>query len=122
MRLLVIQWMLSGVKSIAFHIKKIVLSDGTIQEGVALIGGMTITEARMYIVECLREKGFLVKQETIQHMVAIHERCGTSVELIPSRQWYIEVLTDKEKYLKAADEINWHPAHMKIDINYGLKI
>lgn len=93
--------------------KKIVLSDGTIQEGVALIGGMTITEARMYIVECLREKGFLVKQETIQHMVAIHERCGTSVELIPSRQWYIEVLTDKEKYLKAADEINWHPAHMK---------
>ncbi len=96
-----------------FPYKKIILFDGTIQEDVALIGGMTITKARGHIIECLREKGFLVKQEMIQHMVAIHERCGTSVELIPSRQWYIDVLTDKEKYLRAADEINWHPAHMK---------
>ncbi len=93
--------------------KKIILSDGTIQEDVALIGGMTVTEARAYIIKCLCEKELLVKQETIQHIIAIHERCGTSVELIPSRQWYIDVLKDKEKYLKAADEINWHPTHMK---------
>lgn len=46
-------------------------------------------------------------------MVAIHERCGKDVELIPSRQWYIDVLTDRERFLQAADEINWHPAHMK---------
>ena len=46
-------------------------------------------------------------------MVAIHERCGTDVEFLPSRQWYIDVLTDREKYLKAADEIHWHPLHMK---------
>lgn len=88
--------MLSGVTSIAFHTKKIILSDGTIQEDVALIGGMTVTEARAYIIKCLCEKELLVKQETIQHIIAIHERCGTSVELIPSRQWYIDVLKDKE--------------------------
>lgn len=93
--------------------KKIILSDGTIQEDVALIGGMTVTEARAYIIKCLCEKELLVKQKTIQHIIAIHERCKTSVELIPSRQWYIDVLKDKEKYLKAANEINWHPTHMK---------
>lgn len=93
--------------------KKIILPDGTIGQDVALIGGMTVADARTHIIDLLREKGYLVKQETIQHMVAIHERCGNTVEFIPSRQWYIDVLTDREKYLAAADEINWHPAHMK---------
>lgn len=93
--------------------KKIIMPDGTIQEDAALIGGMTIRKAREHIIALLREKGLLVKQETISHMIAIHERCGNAVELIPSKQWYIDVLTDKDKYLKAADEINWHPAHMK---------
>lgn len=93
--------------------RKIILPDGTIQQDTALIGGMTVTEAREHIIDLLREKGYLVKQETIQHMIAIHERCGNAVELIPSKQWYIDVLTDKETYLAAADEINWHPAHMK---------
>ena len=47
------------------------------------------------------------------HMVAVHERCGTDVEIIPSSQWYIDVLSEKERFLEAADEIRWHPAHMK---------
>ena len=92
---------------------KVIMPDGTINADVAFIGGMTITEARKHIIELLRENDLLVKQETITHMIAVHERCGTAVEFIPSRQWYIDVLSDKEKYLAAADEINWHPAHMK---------
>lgn len=44
----------------------------------------------------------------MNHMIAIHERCGNSVEFIPSKQWYIDVLTEKERFLKAADEINWY--------------
>ena len=93
--------------------KKIILPNGTIASDVSYIGGMTIRKARQHIIDCLRNQGLLVRQETIQHMVAIHERCGTDVEFLPSRQWYIDVLTDREKYLKAADEIHWHPAHMK---------
>lgn len=93
--------------------KKIIMPDGRIQEDIAFIGGMTIGKAREHIIKLLREKELLVKQETIRHMIAIHERCGNAVEFIPSKQWYIDVLSDKEKYLKAADEINWHPAHMK---------
>lgn len=93
--------------------KKIILPSGTIQEEVAFIGGMKVRKAREHIIELLRERNLLVKQETIHHMVAIHERCGNEVEFIPSQQWYIDVLTDKERFLKAADEINWHPAHMK---------
>lgn len=93
--------------------KKIIMPEGTIHEDIAYIGGMTIPKARECIIELLREKELLVKQETINHMIAIHERCGNAVEFIPSKQWYIDVLTEKERFLKVADEINWYPEHMK---------
>lgn len=93
--------------------KEVIMANGTIQADIPLIGGMKIGQAREHIIECLKEKGLLVKQETISHMVAIHERCGHEVEFIPSRQWYIDVLSEKERFLAAADEIRWHPEHMK---------
>lgn len=93
--------------------KKIILPEGIIDEAVSFTGGMRVKKARAHIAELLEERGLLVKQETITHMVGIHERCGNDVEFIPSRQWYIDVLSEKERFLKAADEINWHPAHMK---------
>ena len=93
--------------------KEIITADGMIQADIPFIGGMDIKKARAHIIELLQENDLLVNQEKIIHMVAIHERCGTEVEFIPSRQWYIDVLTDKERFLRAADEINWHPTHMK---------
>ncbi|MBR6536787.1 MAG: valine--tRNA ligase [Lachnospiraceae bacterium] len=93
--------------------KKIILPNGKIEDSVSYIGGMTIEKAREHMIELLRESNLLVKQETINHMIGVHERCGKGVEFIPSTQWYIDVLTEKERFLKAADEINWYPEHMK---------
>ncbi|WP_310602655.1 valine--tRNA ligase [Anaerosporobacter sp.] len=93
--------------------KEIIMSNGTINESVLFVGGMRIKKAREHIIELLKEKELLVKQEKMNHMIAVHERCGNDVEFIPSKQWYIDVLTDKERFLQAADEINWHPEHMK---------
>ncbi|MBO6016010.1 MAG: class I tRNA ligase family protein, partial [Lachnospiraceae bacterium] len=97
----------------ALEYKKIILPNGRIEESVPYIGGMRIRQAREHIIHLLKERGLMVKQETIIHMIAIHERCGTEVEFIPSKQWYIDILSDKERFLKAADEIRWHPQHMK---------
>ncbi|MCM1120649.1 MAG: valine--tRNA ligase [bacterium] len=93
--------------------RKVILPDGRISEEVAFIGGMKVADARAHIIEVLREKGLLDRQETLNHMVAVHERCGKDVEFIPSRQWYIDVLSERERFLQAADEIRWHPQHMK---------
>lgn len=93
--------------------KEIIKSDGRIKETIPYIGGLTIKKARAQIIALLREKGLLVKQEAIHHMIAVHERCGNDVEFIPSNQWYIDVLSEKERFLQAADEIRWHPEHMK---------
>lgn len=96
-----------------FPYKKVVDGDGIIAENIEYIGGMKIKAARKAIIEILNEEGFLLKSEPISHIVNTHERCGTDVEIIPSKQWYIDILSEKDMLLKAADEINWYPASMK---------
>lgn len=93
--------------------KKVLLPNGYISEEVPYVGGLYVKKARAVIIEALKEKGLLLKQEPISHMVAVHERCGTEVEIIPSRQWYIDILSKKDELLAAGDKINWHPASMK---------
>lgn len=94
--------------------KKVITSEGKIAEGVPFIEGMTVKEARGKIIERLKGYELLVKSETISHTVAIHERCGHDIEIIPSKQWFIDVLSHKERFLEAAEEISWYPASMKI--------
>ena len=93
--------------------RRVILPDGTVDKTVPHIGGLYVKKARAEIVRLLGESGLLLKTEPAAHMVALHERCGTQVEIIPSRQWYIDILSEKERFLAAADEINWYPAHMK---------
>ena len=93
--------------------KNIITSSGQIAEEVPNLGGLKVLEARKKVIELLKESKELLDQEELTHMVATHERCGKEVEILPSKQWYIDVLSEKERYVKAADEINWYPKSMK---------
>ena len=93
--------------------KEIIRKDGRIAESIPFTGGMKTAQARTAVVLELESRGLLIKKEELMHTVAVHERCGTDVEIIPSRQWYIDILSEKERFIKAADEIRWHPEQMK---------
>ncbi len=93
--------------------RKVILPNGFIADEVPFIGNLKVSAARKEIIRLLEEKGLLLKTESIIHAIGTHERCGKGVEIIPSRQWYIDVLSERNKFLKAADEINWYPAQMK---------
>ena len=93
--------------------RNVIMQDSTIDETVPLIGGLQVAAARREIVRHLDERGLLIQSDHMIHTVAIHERCGHDVEIIPSKQWYIDVLTGKDAFIKAADEICWYPAYMK---------
>lgn len=93
--------------------RKVILPNGNIDDDVPFINGLNIADARKKIINLLDEKGLLIKSEKITHTVSTHERCGKPIEIIPSRQWYIDILSERERFLKAADEINWYPASMK---------
>lgn len=93
--------------------KKIINMDGTIEKNIPYIGGLTVAKARKEIIALMDEKGLIKKSEKLTHSVAVHERCGKEIEIIMSKQWYIDILSEKERFLQAADEINWYPAYMK---------
>jgi valyl-tRNA synthetase len=65
--------------------------DGTLNANAGEFEGLTIKEAREKVVERLRDEGALV--ETIPHMHAVGhcERCGTVVEPLISKQWFVSM-------------------------------
>lgn len=93
--------------------RKVITKDGCIDEGISYIGGLTIEKARSEIIRILKERGLLINSQDLTHSVAVHERCGEDVEIIPSKQWFIDILSHKEDFLDAADKINWYPKEMK---------
>ncbi|MCX7773363.1 MAG: valine--tRNA ligase [Clostridia bacterium] len=93
--------------------KRVINPDGILQTDIPYVGGLPVKRARQAILQELERQGLLLKQETITHTVSIHERCGHEIEIIPSKQWFIDILSEKERFLRAADEINWYPESMK---------
>ena len=94
-------------------LKNIFTNDGKIIDTVPNYGGLKIKEARVKIIEDLKEAGVVSKIEDLEHEVQVHERCGKEVEYSVMKQWFIDIMNHKEDFLKMGDEINWHPAHMK---------
>jgi len=75
--------------------------------------GLSIPEARRNMLRHLAETGRILHQETIEHSVGTHERCGTPVEYLHTRQWFIHILDQKERFIEAGRRISWHPEHMR---------
>lgn len=92
--------------------RNILNPDGRINEMGGKYCGLKIEKAREEIINDLKEKDYLVRQEDITHSVNVHERCDTPVELILSKQWFIKIADNKEKWLEMGKKINWFPEHM----------
>jgi len=60
-------------------------------ETIGEFGGMKITEAREKIVEKLRAKGLVSKEEDYVHNIATAERTGATIEPQIMKQWWIAV-------------------------------
>lgn len=86
--------------------------DGRMTELAGPLVGLSITEARERILTQLAADGLLLQQELIEHNVGTHERCGTPVEYLQTRQWFIRVLDQKERLLEAGRKIRWYPEYM----------
>lgn len=72
---------------------EIVIMDkkGAIVQGYGQYSGMDRYEARKAIVKDLEEQGYLVKIKDHAHNVGTHDRCGTTIEPITSKQWYVKM-------------------------------
>lgn len=75
--------------------------------------GMKIRDARRKIIEELKSKALVVKEESITHVLNVHDKCGTEIEFIPTEQWFIKILDKKKKFIELGKKIKWHPEYMR---------
>lgn len=86
----------------------ILTGTGHIAEGYAY-SGLTREDARIKIVEDLSAQGYLVEIKDHDHAVGHCERCGTVIEPLISKQWFVAM----KELAKEAIEV-YHDKRLKI--------
>ncbi|HCB52131.1 TPA: hypothetical protein DEP21_06285 [Patescibacteria group bacterium] len=86
---------------------------GRMQNTNTEIDGLKIEEARKKIMEILEAKGVVRKRTPITQSKQISERGKVPVEIIPVRQWFVNLLDKKDTLLKLNNDMQWHPEFMK---------
>ena len=94
---------------------------GHMNERAGKYQGLYVKKARKAIIEDLKAAGLLLKQTSIKHSVNVHERCGTDVEFLVTKQWFIKYLDLKEKFLEQGEKLKWHPEFMKVRYDNWVK-
>lgn len=82
-------------------IKKVIGEDGKMTKLAGKYAGLTVLEARKKFVEDLTAAGLVEKTEEIKHNLTVCYRCGTAVEPLTSRQWFVDVNRKIPKYKKS---------------------
>lgn len=94
-------------------LKIAITENGKMTELAGEYKGLSIEQARKKILEDLEDNDLIVSQKPIQHTVNVHERCGTPIEFLVTKQWFIKYLDLKKEFLKKGEELNWYPEFMK---------
>ncbi len=100
-------------KAYNLPIKTIIAENGHMTELGGKYAGMYLKQARKQIIEDLKASQLLVNQKPITHAVNVHDRCGTPIEFVKSKQWFVKYLDLKEDMLAWGKEMEWHPEHMR---------
>jgi valyl-tRNA synthetase len=98
-----------------------ITEDGKMNKNAGKYEGLPIKEARKLIIEELRENKLLIKEEKITHPVNVHERCGTEVEILNTKQWFIKYLDLKDHFFECGKQMRWYPQHMKVRLDHWIK-
>lgn len=85
------------------------------------ISGLFTKQARAKMVELLKSfdsswnkgQGALVAEpKPTQQFVKFYEKGDFPLELVPTRQWFVNILDFQKEFLQKGKEVNWYPPHM----------
>ncbi len=77
------------------------------------LAGLTTKAAQARIVEALARTGALVGDpRPITHPVRFYERGERPLEIVTSRQWFVETLPLRDRLIARGEELRWHPPYM----------
>ncbi len=90
-----------------------VLPDGTFVPEVTPWRGVFIKDADHQIIEDLRARGLLFRQEDYTHTYPFCWRCGTPLMYYARDSWYIRTSKFKDRLVELNNTINWVPDHIQ---------
>ena len=77
------------------------------------LDNLKILDARDLIISRLKSEDILIKQIPIIQNIKCAERSGELLEIIPTNQWYVEILPYKKQLHTKNNQCNWYPKFMK---------
>ena len=75
--------------------------------------GMFVKKADPLIIEYLREKQRLFKEEQYEHDYPFCWRCKSPLLYYAKKSWFIKMSVLKDRLLEQNEQINWVPSHLK---------
>ncbi|MFH0814759.1 MAG: class I tRNA ligase family protein [Candidatus Falkowbacteria bacterium] len=107
----IVDWQMARANNL--EVVKVIDENGKIKENFGEYSGKDVLGARQMVVERLRAQNLLEKEEEIDNNLSICYRCGTAIEPLPSKQWFVAVdkkikklgnKSLKEKAIEAAEK------------------
>jgi isoleucyl-tRNA synthetase len=93
---------------------KPVADDGRFNDlGPAFIRGLFVKDADPMIVEDLRERGILLREELYEHAYPFCWRCHTPLLYYARTSWYVATTQVKDRLLEVNGSVNWFPDHIR---------
>jgi valyl-tRNA synthetase len=92
--------------------RRVISSDGTMNEEAGRFAGMTVMEARKAVVQALEEKGLLLKTDKSYTTRIGHcYKCGTVIEPMLMEQWFVDMQPLAKPAIEALKEgkITFYP-------------
>jgi isoleucyl-tRNA synthetase len=87
--------------------------DGTYDERIGVYAGRKVKECDRDLIEDLRGRGILWREQAYEHSYPHCWRCGTPLIYYAKPSWYIATSRLKDRLLAANEGVNWHPEHVK---------
>ncbi|QQS60632.1 valine--tRNA ligase [Candidatus Falkowbacteria bacterium] len=76
---------------------KVIDETGKIKKEFGDFSNLSVIEAREKIITHLREQNLISQEEETEHNLSVCYRCGTPIEPLPSKQWFVAVGKPLEK-------------------------
>ncbi len=99
--------------SLGLPLYKNVREDGTFDPSIPQFGGKFIKDADKEILEELKKRGNLIKQETIVHSYPFCWRCDTPLMYYALESWFIGMSRLRDRLVELNKTVKWKPTHLR---------
>jgi valyl-tRNA synthetase len=104
----VLKWKLHSLPT-----RLVLEEDGRLNSLAGQFQGRRINQARKEILEALKDKGLLQKQDPVRQRISVAERSKTPVEFVSRKQWFVKLLGKEPDFLRLGEKLAWFPEFFK---------